>query len=363
MKEALEFVKNENKCTAIVLENDLYRHGNKTDIDEFFASCRNIVSIDHTLHRTAQQSSIVFPSGTFAESDGTLINNEGRAQRYFQVYEPADEVRESWRWLIEIAKVTGNKPVSLWNNFDDVVHAISTELSVLKGIIQVTPPSGFRINGQKIPREPHRFSGRTSMLANINVSEPKPPDDSDSALSYTMEGFRGLPPSSMIPFFWSPGWNSVQSTNKYQDEVGGSLKGGDPGVRLVSHNDQKQFEYFKFIREPVERSMRKFEVVPLYFIFGSEELSAKGEAVSKRIPPLHAVLSVKDASRLQIAAGDRISVVLSERQQQLTVRLSATLPDGLIGVPFGLDDLPYFDVPSTTEVLHVHSQQPDIIKS
>ena len=29
------------------------------------------------------------PAGTFAESDGTLVNSEGRAQRFFQVFVPA----------------------------------------------------------------------------------------------------------------------------------------------------------------------------------------------------------------------------------------------------------------------------------
>src|SRR6185437_5112620 len=33
------------------------------------------------------------------ESDGTLLNNEGRAQRFFQCAPAAPEARESWRWL------------------------------------------------------------------------------------------------------------------------------------------------------------------------------------------------------------------------------------------------------------------------
>ena len=52
------------------------------------------------------------------------------------------------------------------------------------------PSSKFRMAGAKIPREPHRYSGRTSITANISVVEPKPPDDPDSALSFSMEGPR-----------------------------------------------------------------------------------------------------------------------------------------------------------------------------
>ena len=100
------------------------------------------------------------------------------------------------------------------------------------GITKVCTPHDYTIHGQRIPREPHRYSGRTAMQANLNVSEPKPLHDDDSPLTFTMEGYKGIPPSAMIPFFWSPGWNSVQSVKKYQKEPGGALKGGDPGVQL-----------------------------------------------------------------------------------------------------------------------------------
>ncbi len=86
-----------------------------------------------------------------------------------------------------------------WKNFADITQAISNEESLLKGIDQITPPPSFRIAGQRIPREPHRYSGRTAMNANLHVSEEKPPEDPDSSLSYTMEGFRGLPPPTLTP--------------------------------------------------------------------------------------------------------------------------------------------------------------------
>ena len=48
-----------------------------------------------------------------------------------------------------------------------------------------------------------------------------------------MEGYVGTQtPSALVPFAWSAGWNSPQAWNKFQDNVGGHLKGGDSGVRL-----------------------------------------------------------------------------------------------------------------------------------
>ena len=62
------------------------------------------------------------------------------------------------------------------------------------------------------------------MLANISVHEPKPPDDPDSPLSFSMEGNPDQPPSALLPFFWTPGWNSIQAVNKFQAEIGGPLR-------------------------------------------------------------------------------------------------------------------------------------------
>ena len=47
-----------------------------------------------------------------------------------------------------------------------------------------------------------------------------------------MEGTPGQPPGALQPFFWSPGWNSIQAVNKFQSEIGDAIRGGDPGVRL-----------------------------------------------------------------------------------------------------------------------------------
>ena len=46
---------------------------------------------------------MVLPAATFAEADGTFVNNEGRAQRFFQVFVPEGDIQESWRWLRDIA--------------------------------------------------------------------------------------------------------------------------------------------------------------------------------------------------------------------------------------------------------------------
>jgi NADH-quinone oxidoreductase subunit G len=222
LSEAIEAARDNPNSTVIVLENDLYRRLPKKTVDEFLESAAHIIALDCLENDTTAKAELLLPAGTFAESDGTLVSSEGRAQRFFQVFPSGDEVQESWRWLGEAG----------WASLDDVLIALAREMPQLAAVVGAAPSSRFRIAGGKVPREPHRYSGRTAMDANVTVVEPKPPNDPDAALSYSMEGALLQPPGALQPFFWSPGWNSIQAVNRFQSEIGAALRGGDPGVRL-----------------------------------------------------------------------------------------------------------------------------------
>jgi NADH-quinone oxidoreductase subunit G len=332
--------------TAIIMENDLYRHGLTATVDRFLKMCKQVIVLDHTNHATVKKAQIIIPAGTFAESDGTLVNNEGRAQRFFQVYEATDVIQESWRWLLNMGVNAGNERMSKWKNFEDITKAISEEEESLKGVEAITPPSDFRIAGQRIPREPHRYSGRTAMDAAINVSEPKPPEDPDSSLSYTMEGYRGLPPSSLTPFYWSPGWNSVQSVNKYQEEVGGSLRGGDPGLRLLEADPNSTTTYFSTVPEVFHTLEDHIWMVWTHHIFGSDELSARSSSIAQRIPKPYVMISSKDAENWNLVDGQMLSLTIEKQSYSLPVKINSTIPHGVAGLPYGLEGMPATELPS-----------------
>ena len=95
-----------NAETVIVLENDLYRRAPADVIDSLFQG-RKIIALDYLTNRTTEQAALVLPASTFAEGDGTFVNNEGRAQRFFQVFKPVQPIQDSWRWL-------GSLPGSRW---------------------------------------------------------------------------------------------------------------------------------------------------------------------------------------------------------------------------------------------------------
>ena len=189
-----------------------------------------------------------------------------------------------------------------------------------------------RFFNEKIARQNKRFSGRTAMNANISVSEPKPPQDNDSPLDFSMEGYKGDPPSDLIPYYWSPGWNSSQAMNKYMDEPDGHLKeGGDPGIRLFSDKNNTAFEYFKNFPDPFKSKSAELLIVPVCMIFGSEELSSKGEAIIERIPDPFIILNEKEITRLHLLEHEISKFTIDQVVISARVKKDNSLPDGVAG--------------------------------
>ena len=197
---------------------------------------------------------------------------------------------------------------------------MATTLPALARALEAAPPAAFRMAGAKIPRAPHRYSGRTAILANINVSEPRPPDDPDTPLSFTMEGYPAQAPAAVTPFFWSGGWNSIQATLKYQEEVNGPLRGGDAGVRLVEPAQPNNGSYFMTVPPAFEPRTGEWLLVPLHHIFGSEELSRSAPAVLELAPQAYVALNPDDALQLGVQAGKEITVDLAGTRYRLPVK-------------------------------------------
>lgn len=327
--------------TLVVLENDLYRRADAARVDAVLAKARLIV-VDHQLSATAAKADLLLSAGSFAEADGTVVSNEGRAQRYFQVYDPAyykpdTLIRESWNWLHAVRAQQRGEDTS-WTLLDDATAETAAALPVLARIVDAAPNAKFRITGLKVAREPHRYSGRTAMRANISVHEPRQPQDADTALTFSMEGHTGTQagdrPASLTPFAWSPGWNSPSAWNKFQDEVGGHSKGGDAGVRLIepAANAPAVPEYANHVPAAFAPKAGESQVVTLAQIFGSEELSAKAAPVQTRIAQPYVALHPEDAAALG-ATGPLVDITIGTRTTRLPLTLKATLPRGTVGVP------------------------------
>lgn len=345
---ALKSLTREEADAAIVVENDLYRRLPAKRVDEALDSADTLLVVDHTPTPTCLRADIVFPAATFAEADGTLVSQEGRAQRSFQVYEPTyyrpdDQTHESWRWLHALHTTMEDRPVD-WTLLDHVTHEVAKTYPQLEGIENAAPNAAFRIKGQKLARSPIRSSGRTAMRANISVVEPRQPQDADTAFAFSMEGYSGSHiPRQQIPFAWSPGWNSPQAWNKFQDEVGGSLKAGDPGVRLIepaTESEGRSSAYFTDIPSAFQLYHDRWQVVPLYHLHGSEETSARAKPVQERTPEPYIALGAADVDTLGLDRNSKVRVNVGKHELLLPIRVSSQLRRGVIGIPRGLKDIP-----------------------
>jgi NADH-quinone oxidoreductase subunit G len=344
-------VNREQNITAVIVEEDLYRHLPEDMVDEFLSKCKNVIILDCLHNRTTEKAHVVVPAATFAEADGTIVNYEGRAQRFCQVFVNDNKnIAESWKWLSRIKLLQTGKANGLDFHHDQILNALETSMQQFNGISSAAPSSEFRIHGEQIPREPHRFSGRTAILADRAVSEPKPVEDGDSPLSFTMEGYKGMPPSSVIPFFWSPGWNSPQAVNKYQQEVGGDLLGGNPGVRLFNKPAAKVSDFFKDFPEQFKERINKWLLLPQSHIFGSDELSVYTKGVMERAPEPYIGLSPVDAKLIDAVEGGSVSLVIEKKEYKYPLRIIKSLRNGIVLVSKGLPGMPGLNWGSWVEV-------------
>lgn len=340
--------------SVIVLENDLYRRAEPTEVDAVFDVARTVVAIDSLEHRTAAHADILLPAATFPESSGTVVNQEGRAQRFYQVFVPDDDIVESWRWVRDLARAQSSGTenltgVAAWQNLDDAVSATAAAVPEFASIRKVAPPASFRIMGQKVPRQPERYSGRTAMVSHLTVHEPPPPPDPDTPLAFSMEGYRGSVPSPLIPQFVTPGWNSIQALNKYQDEVGGPLHDEMPGVRLIEPTATQAPVWFTGIPDPFQPIPHRWLLLPLSAVFGSEELSNRAPAIAERTSEPFISLNPADGVQLHLKEGTSVDLMLRGTTHRLIVRFETSTPAGTAGLSL-IRDLTDVRLPSWVDL-------------
>ena len=341
---ALQAVIDGSADAIVVLENDLYTRTDAVKVDAALSAAKVVIVADHQKTATGDRAHLVLPAASFAEGDGTLISQEGRAQRFFQVFDPtyldaSILVHEGWRWLHALRATLLNKPVD-WTLLDHVTAACAASTPQLAGIINAAPSAAFRIKGLKLAREPLRYSGRTAMRANISVHEPRTSQDNDTAFSFSMEGYSGsVEPRQQVPFAWSPGWNSPQAWNKFQDEVGGHLRAGDPGTRLIESQGDN-LGWFASVPRAFSPAQGTWQVVPFYHLFGSEENSSKAAPVQERIPAAYVALAKSEADRLGVNDGALLSLTVAGQTLRLPLRINEELGAGLVALPAGLAGIP-----------------------
>ncbi|MCE2460542.1 MAG: NADH-quinone oxidoreductase subunit G, partial [Pseudomonadales bacterium] len=250
---------------------------------------------------------------------------------------PTDEIAPSWRWISAIGSALGREDLN-WTDMDSLTRACAAAADELSGLADVAPGAGFRVDAEsKIPRQPHRYSGRTAMRADVSVHEPKTTVDHETPFSYSMEGLNtGDQPGAVLPYVWSPGWNSNQSVFKFQQEVAGALAGGDPGARLIGANGDARGDRYDDVPPPAHTdvSTNTFVAARASYVFGGDELSAASAPILERTPSPYVLLNSDDAQRLGVSDGG--GVAIAELDMSFEVRVDASVAPGVAGVSRGL---------------------------
>ncbi|ACI50503.1 NADH-quinone oxidoreductase, chain G [Gluconacetobacter diazotrophicus PA1 5] len=271
--------------TLVVMENDLTRRMAPDALEALLAGVRHLVVIDHVATQLMARADIVLPSAAFSECAGTLVSAEGRAQRFLPVLSPDRPIQAAWRWARDLARAVGRDPG--WADLDSIVAAIGTSCPALAGIGAAAPDASYRLDGQRVRSAPPRFDGRTAMRAQVSVRDRPPVANPDTPLSPSMEGSYGADmPGALVPYYQQPGWNSVQALNRFQQEIGGPMRGGDAGVRLLDGDMPAAPAWHADIPPRFVPSTDRILLLPQELLFGTEELSTLSPPVAARAEPM-----------------------------------------------------------------------------
>jgi NADH-quinone oxidoreductase subunit G len=330
----------------LILENDIFRRAHSDFLERLLQKSKNVIAIDCIQSSTASHAHIVLPAASFAEARGTLVNNEGRAQRFYNALVGEEPITESWKWLDALQQLSGRGEAAA--HFDRLTQLLVDELPAFAKLIDITPTAGAHRQACRVPRQTDRFSGRTANKAHIAVSETAPIADDDSPLAFSMEGCKENTDPSLIPFYWVPNWNSVQAFYKYIPEANGPLKYGDPGVklRLIPGTDVTDL---KPLSHP-DPEKWKWYMVPVLSIFGSEELSTLAPAIAERMQSPCVFMNSFDAESASFSEGDLLEISTPDTHINLPLRLDDTMAQGCAGILFASPGMPFMDFPLRAEM-------------
>ena len=329
---------------VIVLENDLaMRLG--ADFDRYFGrhlqsqgspsaatdtqTIKHLVVIDHLDNATISVSDLFLPAATFAETQGTYINSEGRAQRSLAVFNPSEHtdsaaIRPGFAWLTAIRDLSrqessGQAPQSRapLSQTETLRQALVADRPAMAAILDAAQDATYRRHGRAIARRPAQYSGRTAIRANTSVFEGPPAIDSESALAFSMEGEQQQAPASLRAFVWSPGWNSNQGVIKFQTQVGGNDRFGQAGALLFDHQNhsanRQSLSGADSAKSTAERHQKQKQsgttrLLPQHHIFGSEPLSSYAPAIAALMPAPYMRLTAAAAKLLGVQADDGLAL-------------------------------------------------------
>jgi len=314
---------------VVVLENDLRLRTTPDAIDAALAGPAALVVIDHLHNDFNARAHLLLSASTAVEQDGTWVNNEGRAQTSYQVFQPERSIRAAWEWLTPVDALDPVLPSSA-----SLLRALSQQsatFAALEGLQQLR--TGMQLT-MRHPRQLLRYSGRTAMQSHLHVHEDRQPHVDESPLAFSMEGLSLQKDASLLSAAWAPGWNSNQAISKFQNEINGELRQGCKGVQLLTR-DRPCAEIRSALANVPEPGSS--EVYFIEHIFGGEEISATSSAIAARAVGPYLCVDAATARTLGLAQHGTARIRAGARDAEVGVLIRQRIAPGCVGLYCGVE--------------------------
>jgi NADH-quinone oxidoreductase subunit G len=316
--------KNADKSNLLVLDHSSPTFAKR--LDEWRLQSDNVIRLSQL--GPPRTDEINLPVSSFSECSGSELNYQGLIQSHVPATKPSGQCLPSWQWLVNIARLHQHSLGKVDN------------LGQLRGLLNQDHPQ-LSVHFNKHHQTPMalqtpRTSGRTAMLANQTVHEPKPFIEIGAPYKHSMEGIQaGQSKEFPMAYSWSPGWNSNQSNHKFRDEYRGSELAQQEGVLCIAakHSDQ----WFKWQADWSKNSKAQWQILPLQKVFGSDNLSLHALPIAQLKVQAQIVLSAVDSGKLGFTSGQLI--YCDDDPTPLQLVISAQVPPNSLLVYVPADQL------------------------
>lgn len=122
LNEMMKTAGNKIKAFFVMGEDIVLSEPNVLKLEEGLNQMEFIVIQEPFINETTRFADVVFPSGVFAEKDGTFTNSERRVQRVRKAVEPPGNALADWEILVRLANACGanwdyKNPAEIYSEF------------------------------------------------------------------------------------------------------------------------------------------------------------------------------------------------------------------------------------------------------